>query len=169
MEVALAPIRGTRLLCALPAVCHDMLGNVCSQSSNAGSPLRSPCDSRRTSPWSEASSSAAEGVGARDIAKRVKVHEFRVRKAISHVGPLFPGGARRGTDPSGFAGRCAQGCEPPLQHERAHACARGARRPGEGTGVGGATGSRRGGSLPFLRAAALRWRAPREVARSIDC
>lgn len=28
---------------------------------------------------------AAEGVGARDIAKRVKVHEFRVRKAISHA------------------------------------------------------------------------------------
>ena len=27
----------------------------------------------------------AEGVGARDIAKRVKVHEFRVRKAISHA------------------------------------------------------------------------------------
>ena len=28
---------------------------------------------------------AAEGVGARDIAKRVKVHEFRVRKAIGHA------------------------------------------------------------------------------------
>lgn len=28
---------------------------------------------------------AAEGVGARDIAKRVKVHEFRVRKALSHA------------------------------------------------------------------------------------
>ena len=28
---------------------------------------------------------AAEGVGARDIAKRVKVHEFRVRKATSHA------------------------------------------------------------------------------------
>jgi DNA polymerase-3 subunit delta len=27
----------------------------------------------------------AEGVGARDIAKRVKVHEFRVRKALSHA------------------------------------------------------------------------------------
>jgi DNA polymerase-3 subunit delta len=28
---------------------------------------------------------AAEGVGARDIAKRVQVHEFRVRKAIGHA------------------------------------------------------------------------------------
>lgn len=28
---------------------------------------------------------AAEGIGARDIAKRVKVHEFRVRKAIGHA------------------------------------------------------------------------------------
>jgi hypothetical protein len=28
---------------------------------------------------------AAEGVGAREIAKRVKVHEFRVRKALGHA------------------------------------------------------------------------------------
>jgi DNA polymerase III subunit delta len=28
---------------------------------------------------------AAEGVGAKDIAKRVRVHEFRVRKAIGHA------------------------------------------------------------------------------------
>jgi DNA polymerase III subunit delta len=28
---------------------------------------------------------AAEGIGARDIAKRVKVHEFRVRKAVGHA------------------------------------------------------------------------------------
>jgi DNA polymerase-3 subunit delta len=28
---------------------------------------------------------AEEGIGARDIAKRVKVHEFRVRKALSHA------------------------------------------------------------------------------------
>ena len=28
---------------------------------------------------------AAEGVGARDIAKRVKVHEFRIRKAVGHA------------------------------------------------------------------------------------
>jgi DNA polymerase III subunit delta len=33
---------------------------------------------------------AAEGLGARDIAKRLKLHEFRVRKALSHARNYTP-------------------------------------------------------------------------------
>jgi hypothetical protein len=65
-------------------------------SSNAASPSRSPCSSRRMSPGPKRQAARCRGRRRQDIAKRVKVMSSRAQGDQPRR-PLLPGRARRGT------------------------------------------------------------------------